>query len=108
MENLSKKLGEEWEKEKVKERPSFTKALSRTFFSQFISSIFLLTIKHGSMPVLSVVVGLLVDALDSGDEEEYMLYVYFALIFFLLIVPSLAFAQAFFHSVNVGTAMKGV
>ena len=60
------------------------------------------------MPVLSVVVGLLVDALDSGDEEEYMLYVYFALIFFLLIVPSLAFAQAFFHSVNVGTAMKGV
>lgn len=102
------KLGADWDKEKHKEKPSFTRSVLRVFLPQFYSTIILIFFKNISLPVTSLVVGMLVDALESGDEEEYMLYVYFLIIFILLIVPPLSFAQAFFHGVNAGMSVKSV
>ena len=63
-------------------------------------------IKYSSLPILSIVLGLLVDSIENGNTEEYILYIYFIAIFILLIVPNIAAIQSFFHGTNAGLTMK--
>ena len=65
--------------------------LYRTFRGQFLLPWVILLFKYLPLPVISVLVGMLVDHLSDSDSPTYIGYLYLIVITFLMLLQGTAF-----------------